>query len=395
MSLFYLLEHVRKHHDVIVYFLAPGPAVDFYRSRGIPARVAKNWSKIPHCNAQYQTLNPFTLKFYRDLKTYGIQFLRSFLTYRDVKRVLRQEQPDLVHLNSSVLLIEGLAVKALGLPLVWHIREYLEYGVLGLRLGVVRRIILGCANEVVVLSKAEGARLGKSDKIHVIPNFIDLDKFNIEHTQPVGLRQRFGLPPTAPIFAMLGWSLPVKGTTVAVEALRLVQNKHPGAKLILFGTGAPPEGHAGNRGYGVYRRVQALSQELDLKQSVIFAGTVFDIANHINEIDIVLVPFVVPHFARPILEAGAMRKVVVTSDLEGTREMVLDGTAGFMAQPGNADDLAAKMIQALEKDNSEKTERMYQNVLANYNATKNAEATIDLYRFNALPSMEQLSESCE
>lgn len=378
MSLFYLLEFAKKRHDVIVYMIADGPAAHFYRENGIRVVVDKRLSKYPHCTIEYQVKNPLRGKFYRDLRDYGRHLLRFSGGYAAMRQVLEMERPDIVHLNSTVLLAEGLAARSLGVPVVWHLRDFLEYGTFRVRHHIVSQIINRCSSCIVALCESEARRVGISENTHVIPNFVNLAKFNPGQVSSVGLRARYGWGDDVSVMAMLGWNNPSKGSEVAVEAMSKVLVRHPNVRLLLFGTGLPPEG-ASMRGFGLYRTIVRQLKRLRIEHAVKFAGTVFNVADYISEVDVVMAPFTVPHFARPILEAGAMRKVVVTSDLDGTREMVLNGRAGYLARPGDADDLADKLIQALENNNSERIERMYQNVLENYNAARNAERTLALY----------------
>ena len=107
MSLFYLLEYVRRKHDVVVYFIADGPAVDFYRKNGIVTYVAPRLSKFPHCTIEYQCLNPIRGKFYRDIRSYVRHAWKLPGSYHEMRAIIQRERPDIVHLNSTVLLSEG------------------------------------------------------------------------------------------------------------------------------------------------------------------------------------------------------------------------------------------------------------------------------------------------
>jgi len=117
-----------------------------------------------------------------------------------------------------------------------------------------------------------------------------------------------------------------------------------------------------------------------LQSRVFFPGIIFDIASYIAEVDIVAAPFTEPHFARPILEAGAMKTVVITSDIDGTREMVLNGQAGYLAKPGDTEEWARQLELALSSDNKDKIEAMYINTQRTYNSEVNANNTIAVYR---------------
>ena len=51
--------------------------------------------------------------------------------------------------------------------------------------------------------------------------------------------------------------------------------------------------------------------------------------------DLVVFPSTLPHFARPVIEAGAMAVPVVASRLGGVEELVEDGMTGILVPPGD------------------------------------------------------------
>lgn len=118
MSLYYLLEYVKKDYEIVVYFTEDGPAVEFYKKNGINCVVDNVLGKLPHCTIENQSLNPFGFKFYHDAKSYLTHYLKLLPTYLRMRQIIAKEKPDIVHLNSSVLIAEGLATRspcALGL----------------------------------------------------------------------------------------------------------------------------------------------------------------------------------------------------------------------------------------------------------------------------------------
>ena len=58
---------------------------------------------------------------------------------RQMRRLIEEIAPDLVHLNSSTLAPAALGCARVGVPIVWHIREPLARGYLGIRRGLIRR----------------------------------------------------------------------------------------------------------------------------------------------------------------------------------------------------------------------------------------------------------------
>ncbi|OHX37577.1 hypothetical protein BJL95_13470 [Methylomonas sp. LWB] len=388
MSLFYLLEYTKKQYDIVVYFIVDGPAVEFYRNAGIRCVVDKRLGKLPHCTIESQSLNPSKAKFYHDLKAYARHYFKLLPAYMAMQQILVKEMPDIVHLNSTVLVAEALAVKSKKIPLVWHMRDFLEYGNFRIRYSIIRQIIAYCADAVISLCDSELNRVRPVRKGVVIPNFVNFDKFDYHNTKPAHLRQKLGVPDNAKIIGILGWHTPAKGAMTLLKAFAAIADRHSDAILVLFGEGAKEPDV--NRFKRILRKLtgkknlrldlQEVINEHGLQNRVFFPGVIFDIADYIAEVDVVAAPFTEPHFARPILEAGAMKTLVVTSDLDGTREMVLNGKAGYLAISGNVDDWAEKLQMALSLDNSDKIAEMFENSVKVYNSAINAERTIEIYR---------------
>lgn len=390
MSLYYLLKGLAGRIDPIVYSCEDGPAVDFYRKQGIPVEVDHRIGRWPHCTIQFQELRPWKLKTYRDAPFYARQLAKIPLTFQAIREISQKVQPDIVHLNSSVLVQEGLAAHSLGLPVVWHLRDFLENGHFGLRRSVISRIIRTCATRIIALCQAEADRVGATDKMRIIPNFVE-DSFFQTELKPPDLRSKHGLPENAKLIGMLGWSTPDKGAEIAIRAMPEILKSVPEASLVLIGTDAgwsskrDPAHKALLRKLGVLSepfpsRLRSIAQQLGVADRIFFPGTFFEIAGIIKQLDVVLVPFVVPHFARPALEAGALRVPVVASRIDGPSEMVANGEAGLLAEPGDFMSLARQTITALTGNMSHIVEVMHRRVCSVYDAERNIEATWNVYK---------------
>ncbi|OAI04489.1 glycosyltransferase family 4 protein [Methylomonas methanica] len=388
MSLFYLLEYVRQHYSVIVYFTEYGPAVDFYEKNGIKCVVDHVLGKLPHCTIENQELNPFCFKFYHDLKPYFKHYVKLIPTYYRMRSILSEEKPDIVHLNSSVLIAEGLATKSLGIPLVWHMRDFLEYGNFKIRYRFLRKIISRCSDVVIGLCESEINRISPEKKALVIPNFISFNKFDYENVLPVNLRSTLGVSSETKVIAILGWNTPAKGALTLMKAFAEISKKFPNSVLVYFGEGQQQVNKSKIKSLlrllvgkkNLRLELQKIIDAYGLQNRVFFPGIIFDIAGYIAEVDIIAAPFTEPHFARPILEAGAMKTVVITSDIDGTREMVLNGQAGYLAKPGDVEEWSRQLDLALSSDNKDKIEAMYVNTQRTYNSEVNAKNTIAVYR---------------
>ncbi|UOQ78708.1 glycosyltransferase family 4 protein [Hymenobacter sp. 5516J-16] len=145
-------------------------------------------------------------------------------------------------------------------------------------------------------------------------------------------------------FLMIARVLYEKGVEEYFEAAQLVRAAHPTARIQLLG-GIDESG-----GVGVKRAV--FEQWLQAGH-VEYLGTSDDVAAHIRQADCVVLPSYREGTPKTLLEAAAMGKPIVTTDVPGCRETVVDGQNGLLCEVRNAADLAAKMRQVLELPNQE------------------------------------------
>jgi glycosyltransferase involved in cell wall biosynthesis len=106
-----------------------------------------------------------------------------------------------------------------------------------------------------------------------------------------------------------------------------------------------------------------------------------DVPQLLAACDVVVFPAVVPHFARPLIEAAAMAKPVVASDLGGPRELVVHGSTGLLVPPNDPEALASAIAAVLEDPQA--AMRMgaaaFERAQQLFDAQKNALRTFALY----------------
>lgn len=78
-----------------------------------------------------------------------------------------------------------------------------------------------------------------------------------------------------------------------------------------------------------------------------FLGVRNDIPALLAAADVLCFPSTVPHFARPVIEASAMRVPVVASDLGGPQELVLNGETGILVPANDTDALATALLRLI------------------------------------------------
>ena len=273
---------------------------------------------------------------------------------------------------------------------MWHIREPLARGYLGLRRAWIRRAIDRCAARVVAISQYDADQLLPSDRIRVIYNFVRFEHFDRACTGEA-IRAELGIPHHAPVVTMLGGVSEPKGTLTLVQALPDLVAAVPGVRVVVAGPLPSQLNESGLRrlakravGADAYERaVQAAVAALDgqARSALIFAGVRQDVPEILAASACLAFPSTVPHFARPVIEAAAMGIPAVASDLGGPRELIVPGETGLLVPPGDAQALVNALTGLLRDPDRrrEMGEAAYRRARRLFDAQRNAAATVALY----------------
>jgi glycosyltransferase involved in cell wall biosynthesis len=127
-----------------------------------------------------------------------------------------------------------------------------------------------------------------------------------------------------------------KGHNTAIDAIDIVRKKIPGIRLFFAGEGD-------------YRKdIEKMISEKQLHQHVILLGDVPNIQPLLQQIDISILPSESEAFNLSILETFSCKRLSIASDLPSIRECISEEKTGVLIQPGNAKQLAEKIIFYLE-----------------------------------------------
>ncbi|ELA9458838.1 glycosyltransferase family 4 protein [Vibrio alginolyticus] len=141
-----------------------------------------------------------------------------------------------------------------------------------------------------------------------------------------------------PRFLLIARLLGDKGIREYITAANIVKDKHPNAYFQLVG----PEDSSPN---GI--SLQEIS-ELNFDQAVDYLGATKDVRPYIENSNIFVLPSYHEGLPRTVLEAMATGRPILTTDVPGCRETVLEGINGFLVAKGNVEQLAEKMVWFIE-----------------------------------------------
>ena len=157
---------------------------------------------------------------------------------------------------------------------------------------------------------------------------VDLDKFSYSKatSDPIS-------------FIFIGRLLTEKGIFEYLEAAKMVKDKYKDVKFYIFG------GFEENNPFGL--KQEYLEPYLN-DEIVIFQGYVDNIKEWIAKSSVFVLPSYREGVPRSTQEAMAIGRAVITTDVVGCRETVIDGVNGFLVPPYNSDALVQKMMYFVE-----------------------------------------------
>ena len=205
-----------------------------------------------------------------------------------------------------------------------------------LELGVMRR-----ANLVVAISKgirdAIVERGIDPEKVVIVPNGVDTKVF-VPRAPDVELARKLGLEGCF-VVGFIGSLRRLEGLSLAIDAFKEVHRREPRARLLIVGEGPERE------------RLTAAAAAAGLSHVVQCTGLVphDEILRYYSIMDVLAYPRIDARINQTVtplkpLEAMAMGKVCLASDVGGLTELVQDGVTGLTFATGDVRDLTEKIL---------------------------------------------------
>ncbi|MEL7001502.1 MAG: N-acetyl-alpha-D-glucosaminyl L-malate synthase BshA [Bacteroidota bacterium] len=171
--------------------------------------------------------------------------------------------------------------------------------------------------------------------IHVIPNFIDLERFKKQKKEHF----RKAICPDGEV--LLVHTSNFRKVKRVDDAIRIFYNirKEIPAKLLLVGDG--PERN----------NIEALCREIGTCNDVRFLGKLEAVEEVLSVADLFLMPSEKESFGLAALEAMACEIPVISSDAGGLPELNINGKTGFISKVGDVEDMTKNAMTILDKNN--------------------------------------------
>ncbi|BAZ86757.1 glycosyltransferase family 4 protein [Dolichospermum compactum] len=276
-------------------------------------------------------------------------------------KIIQQNQYDLVHVHTPIAAVLGrIAAKIArvkrivytshGLPFhdLSTPTQYGFYFIVEKLTALITDLILSQNYEDISTAKKLG--LCPPEKLAYLGNGVDIDRFHRERLNPIHqheLRQSLGIPETANlIVGTIGRLTRKKGSGYLIEAAAKLVDQFPNLHILIIG------GQLSSDPEPFQTELLEKIRNLGMEKHVTLTGDRQDIPEILGLLDVFTLPtFTHEGLPRSILEAMAMGLPVVTTDIRGCREAVLQEKTGLIVPSQDSDRLAEAL--AIMLSNSE------------------------------------------
>jgi glycosyltransferase involved in cell wall biosynthesis len=218
---------------------------------------------------------------------------------------------------------------------------------LGLKGEIYRRLDLSLMrrfDHLIAVShatKEEMVQAGiPSNLISVIHNGIDTDTWSQSQVR-VSMRDVIGLGNAFPVIGYVGRIMPEKDLETWLRAAALVSQEYPEARFVLVGEG---------KDNSYLTQLKELAAELGIAERTYFPGYRSDLLPVYASFDLFLLSSRREGLPNSILEAMAMGLPVVTTDVAGAKELVLDGQTGYVLPQGDVYGVANALMTLVKNE---------------------------------------------
>ena len=271
--------------------------------------------------------------------------LKDFLALRKLERILREQNPDVVHTHSGKAGILGrFAAKRAGVPLIIHTIHGPSFGKFqnapaNIVFRAAERSAARATSHFIVVSDAMkeqylAARIGRPEQYTKIFSGFNIEPFLASQNDPQ-LRAGLGMAPDDFVIGKIARLFKLKGHDDLFAVAPDLVRQNSKIKFLLIGDG-PWRG-----------RFEQLAKSQGLEKHFIFTGLVppADVPKYTGIMDALIHLSLREGLPRALPQALAAGKPVIAYDCDGAREACRETETGFLVQPGDMPALKNAILQ--------------------------------------------------
>jgi len=174
------------------------------------------------------------------------------------------------------------------------------------------------------------------ERVRLIWNGAPLDEFApVSRERSLRVRRDLGLPEDAPLFGTVGRLNAQKGHRFLIDAAALVLTRRPEARVLVAGDG------------DLMDDLRAQAAALGVSDRVVFTGHRTDVPDLLGALDVFCLSSLYEGTPLALFEAMAAGKAIVSTAVDGCREVLEDGATALLVPPSDAPALASAIERLL------------------------------------------------
>lgn len=283
-----------------------------------------------------------------------IEPLKDVKALKDIYKIIRENHFDIVqYVTPKAALLGSIASWLAGVPvrlyLMWGLYYITQKGFKKFLFKTIEKIICRLSTTIAPDSKgncklAVDEGLCKAEKVAVVghgsANGVDIEIFNpdrlIEEREKN--RTELGFSDEDIVFGCIAAIVGDKGINELIEAFKIVSAGHPKAYLLYIGqtTEKDPVN-------------DSTVKALDNHNKIIHLGWQTEPQKYLAAMDIFVLPTYREGFGVVNIEASAMELPVISTDVPGPQESIVNGETGILVPARQVEPLVQAMVTLLEK----------------------------------------------
>ncbi len=258
----------------------------------------------------------------------------------DLVALARRRRIRILHVHGYAAADFGrLAARLAGTRLVLH--EHFADPAMPAYQGLADRVLAPLTDRAVAVSHSTRdflvrERFVPADRVRLIWNGAPLDEF-----APAGperarrVRRELGLPENGPVVGSIGRLNAQKGHRFLLEAAAPLCRRQDDLRVLVVGDG------------DLMEELRGQAAGLGVADRVVFAGHRTDVPDLLAALDVFCISSLYEGTPLALFEAMAAGRAVVSTAVDGCREILEDGVSGLLVPPGDAAALEAALDRVL------------------------------------------------
>lgn len=258
----------------------------------------------------------------------------------DLVALARERRARVLHVHGYAAADFGrLAARAVGAKLVLH--EHFADPRMPSYQALADRLLRGRTDGAIAVSRSTAEflvneRFVPAERVRVIWNGAPLDEFApVSPDRALRVRRELGIPDAAPVVGTIGRLNAQKGHRFLLDAARRLVPRFPDARLLVAGDGDLADA------------LRQQAERLGIQGRVAFAGHRTDVPDLLGALDVFCLPSLYEGTPLALFEAMASGRAIVSTAVDGCREVLEDGVTGLLVPPSDPDALASALARVL------------------------------------------------